>query len=98
MLFITDAAEIMSAETRRPSLWLLSHLQLRRVLICQMQIIKFTFTRQEHLYLVLVHLIYTHDISSCLLYPKAETMEKVTMVRVIRVLGECHIVIGSVDH
>ena len=34
----------------------------------------------------------THSISSYPLYPLVETMEQATMVRVIRVSGECRIV------
>ena len=49
------------------------------------------------LFLSIWYTPHTHDISSYPLYPKAETMEKAAMVRVIRVPGMCRIIIGSVD-
>ena len=76
-------------------LWLLSHLQLRRVLIC------LDADDQVDIHKAEVPVCWscssdicpsTHSISSYPLYPLLETMENATMVQVIRVLGECRIV------
>ena len=90
VLFITDAASY-HRRSCHAALWLLPHLQLRRVLICLLS----SHSRGRSVCVLFLSIWYTsstHSISSYPLYTLVETMDQVTMVRVIRVLGECRIV------